>query len=378
MWARLMLHGLTELVALHDLELDLRRFPGTVGLVFPAKVMSDAQLKRYNPANAATVAKWAATHEKQLQTLIARGRYDRARCQEMLREVELVAKRPMISFKGGGKTPTPVQGLSLPRGARMPLFLRVALPANAKEGRGGSSPSRCAAATRRRASSAAARTGSRWYRRRSSDEPRGGPRGRSAGPAARIAAGGAVRSPADGDGRDCPPEARVGRAHGGRPGGAAAARADRAAARRAAHRRALGEPRPRTSGSCSRPRSSASCSRSRSARARRRRRDARLLLIGLAFVVSAGFLGLHALATPGVRARRARTPGSCSRRRSGSCSPACFAAASAIEYRLADLALDRPARAPAARARARADRGVGGRLARRAAAAAASRSRRRR
>src|SRR5262249_57834131 len=31
----------------------------------------------------------------------------------------------------------------------------------------------------------------------------------------------------------------------------------------------------------------------------RRRRDARLLLIGLAFVVSAGFLGLHALATPG-------------------------------------------------------------------------------
>ena len=32
----------------------------------------------------------------------------------------------------------------------------------------------------------------------------------------------------------------------------------------------------------------------------RRRRDARLLLIGLAFVASAGFLGLHALATPGV------------------------------------------------------------------------------
>jgi class 3 adenylate cyclase len=32
----------------------------------------------------------------------------------------------------------------------------------------------------------------------------------------------------------------------------------------------------------------------------RRRRDARLLLIGLAFVVSAGFLALHGLATPGV------------------------------------------------------------------------------
>lgn len=34
--------------------------------------------------------------------------------------------------------------------------------------------------------------------------------------------------------------------------------------------------------------------------AARRRRDARLLLISLAFVASAGFLRLHALATPGV------------------------------------------------------------------------------
>src|SRR5438876_311626 len=34
--------------------------------------------------------------------------------------------------------------------------------------------------------------------------------------------------------------------------------------------------------------------------AARRRRDARLFLISLAFVASAGFLGLHALATPGV------------------------------------------------------------------------------
>jgi hypothetical protein len=31
-----------------------------------------------------------------------------------------------------------------------------------------------------------------------------------------------------------------------------------------------------------------------------RRRDARLLLVSLAFLVAAGFLGLHALATPGV------------------------------------------------------------------------------
>src|SRR5512134_1719417 len=34
--------------------------------------------------------------------------------------------------------------------------------------------------------------------------------------------------------------------------------------------------------------------------AARRRRDARLFLISLAFIASSGFLGLHALATPGV------------------------------------------------------------------------------
>jgi class 3 adenylate cyclase len=64
----------------------------------------------------------------------------------------------------------------------------------------------------------------------------------------------------------------------------------------------------------------------------RRRRDARLLLIGLAFVVSAGFLGLHALATPGeiVGGKNAgfvlATP-------LGLVAAGGFAAASAIEYR---------------------------------------------
>ena len=150
---------------------------------------------------------------------------------------------------------------------------------------------------------------------------------------------------------------------------APAARADRPPARRAAHRRALGEPRRRTSGSCSSRRSSASSLAIAISEGARRRRDARLLLIGLAFVVSAGFLGLHALATPGDRRRRARTRASCSRRRSASFSPGCLAAASAIEYRLeTSLWIVRHGRAPA-RARARGDRRLGDRLARRAAAA---------
>jgi class 3 adenylate cyclase len=64
----------------------------------------------------------------------------------------------------------------------------------------------------------------------------------------------------------------------------------------------------------------------------RRRRDARLLLIGLAFAVSAGFLGLHALATPGeiVTGKNAgfvlATP-------VGLVAAGAFAAASAVEYR---------------------------------------------
>src|SRR4051812_44371095 len=65
----------------------------------------------------------------------------------------------------------------------------------------------------------------------------------------------------------------------------------------------------------------------------RRRRDARLLLIGLAFLASAGFLGLHALATPTVlldgpnAGFTLATP-------VGLVVAGAFAAASAVEYEL--------------------------------------------
>jgi class 3 adenylate cyclase len=65
----------------------------------------------------------------------------------------------------------------------------------------------------------------------------------------------------------------------------------------------------------------------------RRRRDARLLLIGLAFVVSAGFLGLHALATPGVVVD-GRNAGFVLATPVGLVLAGVFAAASAVEYRL--------------------------------------------
>src|SRR5690349_18476251 len=63
----------------------------------------------------------------------------------------------------------------------------------------------------------------------------------------------------------------------------------------------------------------------------RRRRDARLLLIGLAFLASAGFLGLHALATPGVLAD-GRSAGFVLATPVGLVVAGAFAAASAIEY----------------------------------------------
>jgi len=65
----------------------------------------------------------------------------------------------------------------------------------------------------------------------------------------------------------------------------------------------------------------------------RRRRDARLLLIGLAFVVSAGFLGLHALATPGVVVE-GKNAGFVLATPVGLVVAGAFAAASAVEYRL--------------------------------------------
>ena len=65
----------------------------------------------------------------------------------------------------------------------------------------------------------------------------------------------------------------------------------------------------------------------------RRRRDARLLLIGFAFVVSAGFLGLHALATPGVFLE-GKNAGFVLATPVGLILAGCFAAASAVEYGL--------------------------------------------
>ena len=65
----------------------------------------------------------------------------------------------------------------------------------------------------------------------------------------------------------------------------------------------------------------------------RRRRDARLLLIGLAFLVSAGFLGLHALATPGVIVE-GKNAGFVLATPVGLVLAGAFAAASSIEYRL--------------------------------------------
>jgi adenylate cyclase len=65
----------------------------------------------------------------------------------------------------------------------------------------------------------------------------------------------------------------------------------------------------------------------------RRRSDARLILIGLAFVVSAGFLGLHALATPGVVVE-GKNAGFVLATPVGLVAAGAFAAASSVEYRL--------------------------------------------
>ena len=66
----------------------------------------------------------------------------------------------------------------------------------------------------------------------------------------------------------------------------------------------------------------------------RRRRDGRLLLIGLAFAVSAGFLGLHALATPGM-ILAGKNAGFVLATPIGLVLAGAFAAASAVEYGLA-------------------------------------------
>src|ERR1700755_972542 len=65
----------------------------------------------------------------------------------------------------------------------------------------------------------------------------------------------------------------------------------------------------------------------------RRRADARLLLIGLAFFASAGFLGLHALATPGIFMEKGNA-GFVLATPIGLVVAGAFAAASAVEWSL--------------------------------------------
>ncbi len=90
---------------------------------------------------------------------------------------------------------------------------------------------------------------------------------------------------------------------------------------------------PSTSGSCSPPASSTRALAVAISEAGRRRRDARLLLIGLAFLVSAGFLGLHALATPNVVVDGG-SAGFVLATPIGLVLAGAFAAASAVEYGL--------------------------------------------
>ena len=104
----------------------------------------------------------------------------------------------------------------------------------------------------------------------------------------------------------------------------------------------------------------------------RRRRDARLLLIGLAFLASAGFLGLHALATPGVLLEKGNA-GFVLATPVGLVVAGLLAAASAIEYRLGPRSRSSATPARCVGAVLALSWRVGGAVARRAPAAATRR-----
>jgi hypothetical protein len=114
------------------LDLDLRRFAGQIDLVCPSLVLDDRRLRKYKLAGAATVRRWAAGQANNVQRLMADGRFDRERCEQMLRDLELVADRPMIALNGRRSHRIP--GLSLQRGATQPVVLRITPPGGAEHG----------------------------------------------------------------------------------------------------------------------------------------------------------------------------------------------------------------------------------------------------
>jgi hypothetical protein len=131
-WTRIMIGSIGRLKPPLVLELDLRAFPGQLGLLAPRGLFTKPALERY-PSGATIVEKWAAEQEANLARVVKHGRFDRVRCAQMARELELVKGQPLLLVQGGTDARFRLD-LEVAKGATLPLYVRIQPPPNARAG----------------------------------------------------------------------------------------------------------------------------------------------------------------------------------------------------------------------------------------------------
>jgi hypothetical protein len=132
-WAQIRFNGLQERDLRADVVLDLRRFPGRVGLVLPKGLFSERLAREHHLANPKIVAQWAARHRYRLQEFMAQGRFDYKACARMIRDIEAVAEQPMILCNGRDQVHR-LEDLELQKGVSYTAFLHIQLAEDVQPG----------------------------------------------------------------------------------------------------------------------------------------------------------------------------------------------------------------------------------------------------
>jgi photosystem II stability/assembly factor-like uncharacterized protein len=138
MWVRLEISGaLFSAAGKIDLEFDASHFDGTIGIVAPDALLSDAAIKRHRDRFAnrggSAVRKWIGKHSRDAERLFYEGAYRREELDILLRAMKLVASRPLIEPKKGGISNT-LSALPIRPNDRHSVFMRIDPPKGASVG----------------------------------------------------------------------------------------------------------------------------------------------------------------------------------------------------------------------------------------------------
>jgi hypothetical protein len=125
-WIRIMIGTVVGLKPPYQLEFDVRGFPGQLGLLIPKGLLTNPKLKPY-PSGQRIVKRWSTQQRANLAGFVRLGRFDRARCSKMTKEIDLVKNQSLLSIPCGQGRRVIVE-LNVPKRAPLPVFVRIEPP----------------------------------------------------------------------------------------------------------------------------------------------------------------------------------------------------------------------------------------------------------